>query len=157
MNDVASREERGESEDAGSGQVTAERLSSLGDWEMYRLLDEDALEPVCSVALRPGAVRAAVEYGVWREHEDGEEPGTTGTIEWPVEAKEWGDGGREDVLRQVVYRYEEDLGIDPSRLAFRFEGPPEGDDDENEEGDEDDDDDEEDSDEDDEADGDDEA
>jgi hypothetical protein len=143
-NDVAERKKQEEAgdEEAG-GRVTAERLASVDAWEMYRLISEDAEAPVCTVALRPGARAVAVEYAVWRQGEDSDEPGTTGAVEWPADATQWGDEAREDVLRQVTYRYEEDLGVLQEQLAFRFAGPPEGDFEEETDEDDDEDDDEE--------------
>lgn len=120
--DVAGREEADEAEKQERGRVIAERLSGIDDWEMYRLFDVKAQEPVCSVTLRHQAAAAAVEYAVWREREDGDEPGATGTIEWKAEGAAFGDDAREVVLRQIAHRYEEDLAVPQDELVFRLDG-----------------------------------
>lgn len=130
------REEKGKS-GQGERRVIAERLSGIDDWEMYRFLDQREFEPVCTVALRPQAGAPAVEYAVWREQKDGDEPGATGSVTRRSDASSWDDTTREDVLRQVAYRYEDDLGVTQAGLSFRFEGPPD-DLDEDEDADEDD-------------------
>jgi hypothetical protein len=106
----------------GERAATMERLSSLGEWEMYRLVDEEASRPVCSVALRAPAGTRAVEYAVWRAEVDREEPGSTGTVQRQPREGEWDDDAREDVLRQLLYRYEADLGVPHRSVEFELQG-----------------------------------
>ncbi|MEZ4294778.1 MAG: hypothetical protein R3B70_07355 [Polyangiaceae bacterium] len=125
-------DEVGEDEEEGEGTVTVERLRDVGEWEMYRLIDEDDIEPLCVIALKAEDKSRAVEYAIWREKEgkDTEEPGSTGSVVWDEAAGSWSDEAREDALRQIAYRYEEDIGVGEDRLEFRLVGPPLGWDDE---------------------------
>lgn len=137
--EAADSEDDGD-EDDGPGTVTVERLRDLDDWEMFRLFDEDEMVTVCTVAMRSNEKAHMVEYAIWREDEgkDGDEPGSTGTVGWAEGIADWEDAAREDALRQIVYRYEEDIGVGEERLAFRLVGPPpEWEDDDEEEGDDD--------------------
>lgn len=119
-------EAEGDEDDDSPGPVTAERLRDLEEWEMFRLVDEDEMVTVCTIALRPEEKGRAVEYAIWREEKDQDEPGSTGTVEWAAGSTEWDDKAREDAIRQVAYRYEEDLKVPEERLEFRLVGPPEG-------------------------------
>lgn len=119
-------EDEGDDADDDPGPVTAERLRDLEEWEMFRLVDEDEMVTVCTIALRPEEKARAVEYAIWREEKDQDEPGSTGTVEWAAGSTEWDDKAREDAIRQVVYRYEEDLKVPEERLELRLVGPPAG-------------------------------
>lgn len=116
--------------DHGEGPVTVERLSNMMSWELYRFFDEDAAATLCTIALRPGEENRLIEYGLWRYDRDSDEPGATGTVELHPKAETWDDVAREDALRQIAYRYEEDLGVAQSRLVVRIDGPPDDADDE---------------------------
>ena len=121
----------GEAEDDDEpGQVSVERLSDVDDWEMYRLVSEDDYEVVVTLALRPREGSSnTVEYGLWRASKDSDEPGVTNAVSWETSGGAWDDEAREDVLRQVVYRYEDDLKVEQGRLVFQLNGPPEEEDD----------------------------
>lgn len=108
-------------EDAAGPSVTVERLADVVDWEAFRLLGDDDVTVLCTIALRPeGSGR--VGYAVWRPTDD--EPGATGVIAALDDA--WGDATREDAIRQIAFRYEEDLRIAPDDLAFRLGDEGEG-------------------------------
>lgn len=117
--------------------IVVERLTDLGEWEMYCFADELSDEPVCKAAIHVDGVE--VEYGVWR-HEEGE-PSATGKFLWD-DAGEWDDAARERVIRHLVGIYEEQMPEVKAGLVFHLgmidEEPGE------DEGDEEDDDDEED-------------
>lgn len=110
--------------------VAVERLSNLGEWEMYRLADELSDEVVCKIALKTDGVE--VEYGVWRR-EDGE-PSAIGKflLEAWEDDGEWGDEAREWVLKQVAGIYEEEMPEVKRGLVFYW--GEEEDDDDGEEG-----------------------
>ena len=124
-------------EDGAGPSATVERLADVVDWEAFRILGDDDVTVLCTIALRPeGPGRLA--YAVWRATDD--EPGATGVIAALDGA--WSDATREDAIRQIAFRYEEDLRIGPDDLAFRIgedEGAPaESDDSREDEDDEDD-------------------
>jgi hypothetical protein len=79
---------------------------------------------VCTIALRPGEGIRVVEYALWRARRDSLDPGTTGSVDLHPRAEAWHDAAREDALRQIVYRFEEDLGVAQDRLEIRIDGPP---------------------------------
>ncbi|MFO0588165.1 MAG: hypothetical protein U0441_11525 [Polyangiaceae bacterium] len=112
-------------EEEDEGDVIVERLSGLDDWELYRFLPAGDIAPLFTVAVRPSPGTRQVEYGLWREGADKEDPGATGTVEQASGDGEWSDESREDVLRQVVYRYESDLDVPQESLIFHLSGPPE--------------------------------
>jgi hypothetical protein len=121
-------------DDEITGIATVERLSSVEAWEMYRLVNQDTGLPIASIAVgAPRSDARVVEYAVWHV-EDVEEPGSTGSVSYVAgdrgRAAEWDDDAREDVLREVLYRHEEDLGIKQDKADFRFEAPEGGSDEE---------------------------
>ena len=99
------------------GRALVERISNIGSWEMFRLVWEDTGRPICSIALHPSGSASTIEYAVWRAN-DLEEPGTTGTVQRAAQQREWGEEAREDALRQLLYRYEDDLSIAQEQLTF---------------------------------------
>lgn len=96
--------------------VVVERLNNVESWELYGLMDDETPETVCKVALRADDDAGRVEYGVWRA--DDEDPADTGAVELDPSTDEWDDEAREDALRQIVYRYEADLGVSQDVLEF---------------------------------------
>lgn len=109
--------------------VLVERLSNVEKWEIYQLIDDDEeqeadAEPgadptsACKVALRPDYQAGQVEYGLWRG--DDADVADTGSVEWSPSDDGWTDVARVDALRQIVYRYEEDLGVEQGALEFLF-------------------------------------
>lgn len=99
------------------GRALVERISNIGSWEMFRFVWEDTGRPICSIALRPYESASSIEYAVWRAI-DLEEPGTTGTVERAASEREWSEKVREDAIRQLLYRYEDDLSVAQAQLTF---------------------------------------
>jgi hypothetical protein len=110
-------------DDRAGPSVTVERLADVVDWEAYRLLGDDDVTVLCTIALRHED-GDGVAYAVWRPADD--EPGATGRV--AALRAGWGDLAREDAIRQIAFRYEEDLRIAPDDLAFRLEGDVAGED-----------------------------
>ena len=96
------------------GKIVVERMTNLGEWELYRLADEESDEVVCKVGLRAGG---DVEYGIWRKEEA--EPSATGTLQRDGAAG-WGDEAREQVLRKLAGIYEEGMPEVERGLVFRI-------------------------------------
>ena len=94
--------------------VIAERLPSLGAWELYLFRGEESAKTVCKVALRPGTPDG-VEYGVFRG-EDGE-PSATGALAQPAS---WSDEERGDVLKEILTIYESRLPALRGGVEFDF-------------------------------------
>ncbi len=100
--------------------VLVERMGDVAEWEIYRLSDADRNVAVCSVALHADDVEDVVEYALWPG--DGEDIVDTGTVDCARWTSSWSDDAREDALRQIVYRYEEDLSVDQAQLVFELCG-----------------------------------
>jgi hypothetical protein len=115
--------------------ISVERLSNLEEWELYRLVDDDTYSVLCTIGIRPRSDHRTVEYGLWREGQ--EEPSATGSVESEAASDEWTDEAREEALRSVVYKHEDDLGVTQNRLVFSLSGPRDDDDDDDDEADED--------------------
>lgn len=129
-----SRIKRGQTVEADR-RVAVERLSNLGDWEMYRFADEMMDNAVCRVALRPDG--ESIEYGIWRK--DDAEPSATGKLEWDDD-DEWGNEAREAVLARIASIYADGLPEVKKGLAFHIAPLDEDDEDDGDDDDEDDDD-----------------
>lgn len=111
--------------------VRVERQADLGELEAFRL-DGDDDARIAMIALKPDLASGRVEFGVWRDIFDEDartaqlDCSASGKVE--LSAREWTDATREDAIRQVVYRYEEDLGVLETDLVFFIEAAPDYDD-----------------------------
>lgn len=105
-------------DDADDGAILVRKMSSVDGWELFRVGRESG-PAHASIALRPPAGHERrVEVAVWRP-QDRDEPGAISTVDRPA-AGPWNDDAREDVLRQVLYRYEEDLGAPQDEVGFAW-------------------------------------
>lgn len=111
--------------------VRVERQANLGEFESFRLDGDDDVR-IALIALKPALATGHAEFGVWRDIFDDDahaaqlDCSASGKVE--LSAKEWTDATREDAIRQVVYRYEEDLGVLETDLVFFIEAAPNYDD-----------------------------
>ncbi len=103
--------------------VAVERLTSVGDWEMYRLVDRDAGKTIASLGLEtPVDAARRVAYALWFP-EDVDEPGRRGVVELvgPVSAGAgWDDAAREAALRKTLVKERRALERDPSGATFHL-------------------------------------
>src|SRR5689334_857534 len=83
--------------------VVLTRLNDVDGWELYRAAARATDALVCTIALRPDAAAAGVDYGVWRG-EDGE-PSATGVIDWASIEGALTDADRDGVLREILAAY----------------------------------------------------
>ena len=101
-----------------SGKAEAVRGLDLDDWELYRVIDKDTGEALCSIGLRPSSEPLAVEYGFWAL--DDAEPTRTGTLTEPPREKAWSDKEREEALREVVRKHGKDVALKVKDVVFRI-------------------------------------
>jgi len=95
------------------GKLIVERMSNLGEWELYRFADEETDEVVCKIALRGDA--GEIEYGVWRKEDV--EPSATGSLDGE---EPWGDAERERVLQEIARIYEDGVPEVVRGLKFQI-------------------------------------
>ncbi|EYF00181.1 hypothetical protein [Chondromyces apiculatus] len=127
--------------------ILAERLADAAGFEMYRFVSDTDETQRATLALQPIVETRQVNYALWRAPRDVSAAGAVGAVgaagalSAPEDAEvdpvatgslkgrvaTWDDDAREDVLRRVVYRHEEDLGFDDEHLDVLL-----GDDDEDE-------------------------
>jgi hypothetical protein len=101
-----------------SGKAEAVRGLDLDDWELYRVIDKDTGEALCSIGLRPSSEPLAVEYGFWALDEG--EPSRTGALADPGLARAWSDKEREEALREVVRKHGKDVALKVKDVVFRI-------------------------------------
>ena len=130
--------------------ILAERLADAAGFEMYRFVSDTDETQRATLALQPIVETRQVNYALWRSSQGAGaagaagavgaagaagalsvpddaavDPVATGSLKGRVDT--WDDDAREDVLRRVVYRHEDDLGFDDEHLDVLL-----GDDEDNE-------------------------
>jgi hypothetical protein len=101
-----------------SGKAEAVRGLDLDDWELYRVIDADTGEALCSIGLRHSSDPAAVEYGFWAL--DDPEPTRMGALTEPAPPRAWSDKEREEALREVVRKHGKDVALKVKDVVFRI-------------------------------------
>ncbi|NUQ74569.1 MAG: hypothetical protein HUU21_13520 [Polyangiaceae bacterium] len=101
-----------------SGKAEAVRGLDLDDWELYRVMDSDTGEVLCSIGLRASGEPSAVEYGFWAL--DDAEPTRTGTLSELARGKAWSDKEREEALREVVRKHGKDVALKVKDVVFNI-------------------------------------
>lgn len=99
------------------GKAQAVRGLDLDEWELYRVIDVDTGEALCSIGLRPAGEAAPLEYGFWAL--DDAEPSRTGTLPEPA-GRAWSDKEREEALREIVRKHGKDVALKVKDLVFRI-------------------------------------
>jgi hypothetical protein len=99
------------------GKAEAVRGLDLDEWELYRVIDLDTGEALCSIGLRPAGDSAPLEYGFWAL--DDPEPTRTGTLPEP-EGRAWSDKEREEALREVVRKHGKDVALKVKDLVVKL-------------------------------------